>query len=243
MAALISAGALVAVGLVSAGPSAAGSRSPGAGRHTRPGHTNQAGGRDGLGIQPGKVKHVWLIILENKSYDASFTGLNDNTYLWRSLPRQGVLLKNYYGTGHFSEDNYLSLASGEATEPDTQDDCPQYDSFGGSVDMSGSLETNPNFGQMTSAAGPDGAPGANGCVYPATVPTLFNQLDQAGRVDDPAVLVGRHRHRRGVAHAADVGPGGDTVPGHRAPTGNGQLRWAPLGGRPVASWDFEAEID
>jgi phospholipase C len=26
---------------------------------------------DGLGIQPGKIKHVWLIILENKSYDAS----------------------------------------------------------------------------------------------------------------------------------------------------------------------------
>jgi hypothetical protein len=27
------------------------------------------------------------------------------------------------------------------------------------------------------------------------------------------------------------------------PTGNGQLRWAPLGGRPVASWDFDVEID
>src|ERR1700685_1809713 len=50
---------------------------------------------DGLGIRPGKIKHVWLIILENKSYDASFTGLNNNTYLWQTLPRQGVLLKNY----------------------------------------------------------------------------------------------------------------------------------------------------
>jgi hypothetical protein len=27
------------------------------------------------------------------------------------------------------------------------------------------------------------------------------------------------------------------------PTGNGQLRWAPLGGRPVAAWDFDVEID
>jgi hypothetical protein len=27
------------------------------------------------------------------------------------------------------------------------------------------------------------------------------------------------------------------------PTGNGQLRWAPLGGRAVASWDFDVEID
>jgi phospholipase C len=67
---------------------------------------------DGLGIAPGKIKHVWLIILENKSYDASFTGLNNNTYLWKTLPSQGVELKNYYGTGHDSLDNYLSMTSG-----------------------------------------------------------------------------------------------------------------------------------
>jgi hypothetical protein len=29
------------------------------------------------------IKHVWFIILENKSYDATFTGLNNNTYLWK----------------------------------------------------------------------------------------------------------------------------------------------------------------
>ncbi len=93
--------------------------------------------RDGLGIQPGKIKHVWLIILENKSYDATFTGLNNNTYLWQTLPSQGVLLKNYYGTGHFSLDNYISLVSGQATQPDTQADCPYYDKFSGTVDTSG----------------------------------------------------------------------------------------------------------
>ena len=135
--------------------------------------------KDGLGITPGKIKHVWLIILENKSYDASFTGLNRNTYLWQTLPHQGVLLKNYYGTGHFSQDNYISLVSGQATESDIQDDCPYYTHFAGHVDLSGSLKTNPNYGQMTSAAGPNAAPGANGCVYPKSVPTLFNQLDQA----------------------------------------------------------------
>ena len=84
-------------------------------------------GNDGLGIKPGKIKHVWLIILENKSYDATFTGLNNNTYLWKTLPAQGVLLKNYYGTGHFSLDNYVSMVSGQATQPDTQADCPYYD--------------------------------------------------------------------------------------------------------------------
>jgi len=139
----------------------------------------QSAGTDGLGVQNGRIKHVWLIILENKSYDATFTGLNNNTYLWNTLPSQGVLLKNYYGTGHFSLDNYISLVSGQATQPDTQADCPYYDTFGGSVDLSGSLYSNPNYGQAASAAGPNAAAGSNGCVYPATVPTLFNQLDAA----------------------------------------------------------------
>src|SRR6202142_2184352 len=75
------------------------------------------------GLRPGAIKHVWLIILENKSYDATFTGLNQNSYLWKTLPSQGVLLKNYYGTGHSSMDNYLSMVSGQAPEEDTQSDC------------------------------------------------------------------------------------------------------------------------
>jgi hypothetical protein len=139
-----------------------------------------AGGRDGLGIRPGKIKHVWLIILENKSYDATFTGLNNNTYLWQTLPAQGVLLKNYYGTGHFSLDNYVSMVSGQATQPDTQADCPYYDQFSGKIDTSGSLRTNRDYGQVVSAQGPNAAPGSNGCVYPAGVQTLFNQFDAAG---------------------------------------------------------------
>jgi hypothetical protein len=142
-------------------------------------HVAQRHSSNGLGIKPGKIKHVWLIILENKSYDATFTGLNKNTFLWKTLPRQGVLLKNYYGTGHFSLDNYVSMVSGQATQPDTQADCPFYDNFAGSVDTKGSVRTNPNYGQLVSAAGPNAAPGSNGCVYPASVPTLFNQLDAA----------------------------------------------------------------
>jgi hypothetical protein len=133
---------------------------------------------DGLGVQPGAIKHVWLIILENKSYDTTFTGLNKNTYLWRTLPKQGVLLKNYYGTGHDSQDNYITLSSGQAPQPDVQNDCPYYDRFSGHVDKAGgSLKKNRNYGQMVSAAGVNAAAGQNGCVYPKSVPTLFNQLD------------------------------------------------------------------
>src|SRR5215469_14629078 len=142
-------------------------------------HGSQTQSPDGLGIQPGKIKHVWLIILENKSFDATFTGLNNNTFLWKTLPAEGVLVKNYFGTGHFSLDNYISMVAGQATEPDTQADCPFYDQFSGSIDTSGSLQSNPNFGQFVSAQGPNGATATNGCVYPASVPTVFNQLDAA----------------------------------------------------------------
>src|SRR5664280_290558 len=75
------------------------------------------------GTPVGAVKHVWLIILENKSYDEVFTGLNQNSYLWQTLPQQGALLTNYYGTGHFSMDNYISMVSGQSPSYGVQDDC------------------------------------------------------------------------------------------------------------------------
>jgi hypothetical protein len=141
------------------------------------------------GLKPGAIKHVWLIILENKSYDATFTGLNQNSYLWKTLPEQGVLLKNYYGTGHSSMDNYLSLVAGQAPEEDTQEDCSVANTLIGPnsniISAGGSLTANKNFGQLNSPANasqPSGANaplGTNGCTYPTQVPTLFNQLNAA----------------------------------------------------------------
>jgi hypothetical protein len=78
-------------------------------------------------LAAGSITHVWLIILENKSYNAEFTGLNGDTYLWQTLPSQGVLLQNYYGTGHTSQDNYISVVSGQAPQYDVQSDCSNAD--------------------------------------------------------------------------------------------------------------------
>ena len=167
--------------------------------------------------RPTTVKHVWLIILENKSYDATFTGLNNNTYLWKTLPQQGVLLKNYFGTGHFSLDNYTSLVSGQGPNPDGQADCPQYKDAVGKVIND---PHNPNVGQWASAAGPNGAVGTNGCVYPADVPTLFNQFDAAkvswkGYLQDLQNDPGRDDYTCGApgnpAGMGVVDPGGATA--------------------------------
>jgi len=138
------------------------------------------------GLRPGSIKHVWLIILENKSYDATFTGLNQNSYLWKTLPQQGVLLTKYYGTGHSSQDNYLSMVSAQSPNEDTQEDCSVSDkTIGPDSDIIRTRSV--NYGQMYSpanAAQPSGANaplGTNGCTYPTGVPTLFNQLNAAGK--------------------------------------------------------------
>ena len=117
--------------------------------------------RDG-GHDVPKVGHVWTIILENKSYEATFTGLNQNDYLWKTLPSYGLLLRQYYGTGHFSLDNYISLVGGQSPAPANQNDCPTY--------VDAKPATKAADGQVNVSSG---------CVYPASVPTLFNQLDQA----------------------------------------------------------------
>jgi hypothetical protein len=74
-------------------------------------------------LAPGSIAHVWLIILENKSYNSEFSGVNDDTYLWQTLPSEGALVQNYHGTGHTSMDNYITLVSGQAPQYDVQSDC------------------------------------------------------------------------------------------------------------------------
>ncbi|MCI1672761.1 MAG: alkaline phosphatase family protein [Bifidobacterium tibiigranuli] len=138
------------------------------------------------GLKPGQVKHVWTIVLENKSYDATFTGLNQNSYLWKDLPAQGALLTNYFGTGHYSQDNYISLASGQATSNDLQSDCSYKNfDFGTNKNIVAShtganFGRDDNFGQLLSPAGANAANGENGCTFPKDIPTLFNQFDAAG---------------------------------------------------------------
>ena len=143
------AGTAVLTGAVAVAALLAGGSSTAAARPAHPG-----------GYRPPRIGHVWTIILENKSYESTFTGLNENDYLWKTLPSYGELLTQYYGTGHFSLDNYISAVAGQGPTPDNQRDCPQYQ------------DVSPGF------PAPDGQTYAStGCVYPASVPTLFDQLD------------------------------------------------------------------
>jgi hypothetical protein len=110
------------------------------------------------------VRHVFLIVLENESYEVTFGRDSPAPYLAHTLTAQGVLLQNYYGIGHLSLDNYIALISGQAPNEATQGDCVTYSEF-----------------QM-SAPGLDahGQALGTGCVYPLIVRTLPDELETAG---------------------------------------------------------------
>ena len=69
------------------------------------------------------VKHVFVIVLENKSFADTFGTSTQDPYLQHTLVPMGGLLTQYYGTGHVSLDNYISMISGQSPTPDTDDDC------------------------------------------------------------------------------------------------------------------------
>jgi hypothetical protein len=109
------------------------------------------------------VRHVFVIVLENQGYTATFGDPTADPYLAQTLPAEGALLENYYATGHESNDNYVSLISGQPPNAQNQADCPRFDNFSGALMLE------------------DGVESGTGCVYPAEVQTIGNQLSAAKR--------------------------------------------------------------
>jgi len=109
-----------------------------------------------------RIRHVFIITLENKSYDDSFGSSTQDPYLVNTLRPMGALLTHYYATGHVSLDNYIAMISGQSSSKQTEADCISYDDF-----------------RMTGIA-PDGQAVGDGCVYPPRIKTLPDQLKRAG---------------------------------------------------------------
>jgi len=108
------------------------------------------------------IKHVFVIVLENKSFAATFGFNSPAPYLAWTLPSMGALVPNYYGVAHESNPNYIALVSGQGANPQSQADCQFYDDF------------------EPGTIGPDGQALGTGCVYPSAVQTIANQLTARG---------------------------------------------------------------
>jgi phosphatidylinositol-3-phosphatase len=104
------------------------------------------------------IRHVFVIMLENEDYATTFGDPSADPYLARALPAEGALLEDYYATGHESNDNYISLVSGQPPNPDNQADCQDFDEFLDPHTLS------------------DGVEEGIGCVYPASVENIGTQL-------------------------------------------------------------------
>ena len=108
--------------------------------------------------RPPKIKHVWVIVLENEGYVSTFGEPAADPYLASTLPSQGALLENYYATAHVSDHNYIALISGQPPNAENQGDCQFFDDFKGAVMLSNGVVT------------------GTGCVYPAEVQNIGTQL-------------------------------------------------------------------
>jgi len=109
------------------------------------------------------VKHLFLIVLENENAAETFGANPPSPYLGRTLRAAGAFVPNYYGIGHESLDNYVAMVSGQPPNLATQADCLFYTEF------------------AALGMGEDGVALGQGCVFPATVNTIANQLEGSGR--------------------------------------------------------------
>jgi hypothetical protein len=108
------------------------------------------------------IGHVFVIVLENESASTTFGAGSPAPYLSTTLRSEGAYLPNYYAVGHESNDNYIAMISGQAPSAQNQADCQFYDDL--EPGMIGS------YGQAE----------GTGCVYPADVPTIADQLTASG---------------------------------------------------------------
>jgi hypothetical protein len=105
------------------------------------------------------IKHVFVINLENKSFDETWGAASKVPYLSQALKAQGLFLDQYFAVAHVSLPNYIAEISGQGPSKATQADC-----------IAGYTEF------VQTGTGSDGQALGDGCVYPAGVKTLADQL-------------------------------------------------------------------
>ena len=114
------------------------------------------------GAEPPHIRHLFIIVLENENAEETFAAIPPAPYLGNTMRSEGIYLPNYFGIGHQSLDNYLALISGQPPNVATQADCQTYTDF------------TPVSYQA------DGVAVGQGCVFPTTVQTIANQLEDSG---------------------------------------------------------------
>jgi len=107
---------------------------------------------------PG-IKHVFVIVLADQPYAGVFGPESQAHYLVGQVEPKGTLLSRYDAVGHEQLPNEVALISGQGATAQTAADCPVYTPI------------------EPVSAGADGQVLGQGCVYPASTPTLPGELE------------------------------------------------------------------
>lgn len=116
------------------------------------------GGSGSAQVTLPPIRHVFMIMLSDQGYNQSFAVAAGHPYLGKTLRAQGELLPDYYGVAPSSLATGIALISGQGPTNQTAADCPSY------------TPVSPG------GAGPNGQVLGDGCVYPASTPTLPDEL-------------------------------------------------------------------
>lgn len=113
----------------------------------------------GTPIKLPAIKHVWVIALSGTSFSAALANPTADPYLAKQLVPKGTLLSNYALSSSSALGNGIALLAGQSVNLDTEQNCPTYS------------ELQPPTVNATS-----GLAEGVGCVYPAAVKTLADEL-------------------------------------------------------------------
>jgi hypothetical protein len=108
-----------------------------------------------------EVKHAFLIVLGENSYESLFSATAEAPYLTRTLPKKGELIPNYYGVTGGVLANEIAMLSGQGPTRETAANCPDYTAI--------TPATVSVFAEQVEG---------NGCVYPKEVESLPTQLEE-----------------------------------------------------------------
>ena len=191
-----------------------------------------------------RLKHVFVIVLENEDFDASWGPTSPAKYL-NSLVPHGTFATHYYGVSHLSADNYIAMTSGQSPAPTFNADCINWSSC--YLTEKARLDAGRNIGDQLDGVGQSWAAWMGGmskrCLHPAlTDPSDPNQKGYATRHDPfvyyPTIVDNQARCEAHVRPYQQLPPmlatGGPDVPafnfivpdtcddGHDAPCADGR---------------------
>jgi hypothetical protein len=108
-----------------------------------------------------EIKHAWLIVLGENSYEGTYGATAEAPYLSRVLPKKGELIPNYYGVTGGVLANEIALLSGQGPTAETALNCPDYTAI-----------------TPGTVAGTAGQVEGAGCAYPEEVESLPTQVEE-----------------------------------------------------------------